>query len=46
MQILNAPLFVIVEILDMAGIRSGEMEQWKEQVKKNVEEFHKKDRQN
>ena len=42
-QILNAPLFVVVEIFEMLGIQSAEMQVWNAQIKKNVTEFHKKD---
>lgn len=44
-QILNAPLFVIVEIFEMLGLRSAEMEQWNAQIEKNVAEFRKKTNQ-
>lgn len=43
-QILNAPLFVVVEIFEMLGIQSAEMQVWNAQIRKNVAEFHKKDR--
>jgi uncharacterized membrane protein YGL010W len=43
-QTLSAPLFVVVEIFEMLGIRSAEMQQWKAQIEKNVQEFRKKDR--
>lgn len=43
-QILNAPLFVVVEIFELLGIQSAEMQVWNAQIKKNVAEFHKKDR--
>jgi uncharacterized membrane protein YGL010W len=28
-QILNAPLFVLVEVMEKMGLRSKEMEEWK-----------------
>jgi hypothetical protein len=40
---LNAPLFVIVEIFDLMGIRSSEVVGWMGQIKRNVEALRKKD---
>ena len=28
-QIYSAPLFVVIELLDLVGIRTKEMEEWK-----------------
>jgi uncharacterized membrane protein YGL010W len=41
MQIFNAPLFVLVEIMDKVGLRSKEMEEWNKVIKQQVEEFRK-----
>ena len=38
-QIFSAPLFVIIELFDLIGIRTSEMKEWKKQIEKNVAEF-------
>jgi uncharacterized membrane protein YGL010W len=44
-QIFNAPLFVIVEIFEMLGLKSEEMQVWNEQIRKNVEAFRLKSKE-
>ena len=41
-QIFSAPVFVMIELLDLIGIRTKSIEEWKVQIKKNVDEFHSK----
>jgi uncharacterized membrane protein YGL010W len=43
-QILNAPLFVVVEIFEMIGLKSSEMESWNEQIRKNIAALRAKDK--
>lgn len=38
-QILNAPLFVLVEVMDKMGLQSKEMEEWKALIEKRVIQF-------
>lgn len=35
-QIFSAPLFVAIELFDLLGIRTSEIEDWKKQIKINV----------
>ena len=41
LQVFSAPVFVMIELFDLVGIRTKEVEMWKEEIRKNVEEFHK-----
>ena len=41
LQVFSAPVFVMIELFDLVGIRTKEVEIWKEEIRKNVEEFHK-----
>ena len=38
-QIFNAPLFVIVELLEMIGVRSEETDEWNRLIKARVMQF-------
>ena len=41
LQVFSAPVFVLIELFDLLGIRTKEVEVWKGEIKKNVEEFRK-----
>ena len=42
LQIFSAPVFVIIELFDLVGLRTKAIEEWKVEIKKNVDEFHQK----
>lgn len=41
-QILSAPLFLVIEVFDLIGLRTKEIEVWKELIEKNVKQLEAK----
>ena len=41
-QIFNAPMFVLIELFELVGLKTHEIEDWKVEIKKNVEEYRRK----
>lgn len=35
-QILNAPMFVLIELCELCGLKTNEIESWKVEIEKNV----------